>query len=87
MQIWLRIPAPEPSASVLVEAPPSPKGLTNYLAAVLVPRRGPVNSVPVELVVPSSGSGYLSDNYGPAELVITWARGSAIKLCGISAPG
>ena len=73
LQIWLRIPAGATSASVLVETPPAPPGTTNYLAAVLVPRRGPSSSVPVELVVPHSGSGYLSDNAARATLVIAWA--------------
>ncbi len=85
LQIWLRIPAGATSGSVLVETPPAPPGTTNYLAAVLVPRRGPSSSVPVELVVPRSGSGYLSDNAARAALVIAWARGTTLKLCGISA--
>ena len=86
LQIWLRIPAGATSASVLVETSPAPPGTTNYLAAVLVPRRGPSSSVPVELVVPRSGRGYLSDNAARAKLVITWTRGTTLKLCGVSAP-
>jgi hypothetical protein len=86
LRIWLRVPVGEASASVLVETPPAPSGVTNYLAAVLVPRQGPSSSVPVELVVPRSGTGYLSDNDARARLLITWTKGTTLKLCGVSAP-
>jgi hypothetical protein len=86
LQIWLRIPAGETSASFLAETAPAPSGETNYLAAVLVPRRGPSSSVPVELVVPRSGTGYLSDDDANAKLVVTWTSGTMLKLCGVSAP-
>ena len=86
LQIWLRMPAGETSASFLAETAPALSGETNYLAAVLVPRRGPSSSVPVELVVPRSGTGYLSDDDADAKLVVTWTGGTALKLCGVSAP-
>jgi hypothetical protein len=60
--------------------------VTEYLAAVLVRGRGPSSSVPVELVVPRSGNGYLSDNDADAKLVVTWTSGTTLKLCGVSAP-
>jgi hypothetical protein len=86
LQIWLRIPAAEAEAAVLVMAPPAPAGVSRYVAAVLVPRRGPSSTVPVELVVPPSGTGYLSDDAARAKLVLTWTEGSTLKLCGLSAP-
>ncbi len=86
LQIWLRIPAAETSAAVLVTAPPAPPSVNRYVAAVLVPRRGPSSTVPVELLVPPGGTGYLSDNAARAKLVLTWTEGSTLKLCGISAP-
>jgi hypothetical protein len=85
VQIWLRIGADEATASVLVQTAPAGAGATNYLAAVLVPRSGPSSSVPVELVVPRSGTGYLSDDDSEARLVLTWTAGTALKLCGVSA--
>jgi hypothetical protein len=86
LQIWLRIPAGETSAAVLVEAPPARPRVDRYLAAVLVLRRGPSSSIPVELVVPPGGTGYLSDNAPLAKLVISWTGGTTLRLCGISAP-
>ena len=86
LQVWLRIPAGEGSAAVLVDARPAPSGVNRYLAAILVPRQGPSSSVPVELVVPPTGTGYLSDNAPRAKLVLTWTEGTTLKLCGLSAP-
>ncbi len=57
-------------------APPAPAGVSRYVAAVLVPRRGPSSTVPVELVVPPSGTGYLSDDAARAKLVLTWTEGT-----------
>ena len=87
VQIWLQVAPGHRSASLLVESPPAATGTINYLAAVLVPPRGPTTSVPLELVVPHKGRGYLSDNDPQAELVITWNVGTPITLCGLSGPG
>lgn len=86
MQIWLKIPAAAGSASVKVEASPAPPGTINYLAALIVPGRPPSTSVPLELAVPAKGTGYLSDNYPAADLVIAWVEGTSLTLCGLS-PG
>jgi hypothetical protein len=86
VQVWLSVPRGERSASLLVESPPAAAGLVNYLAAVLVPLEGPTTSVPLELVVPHKGLGYLSDNDPQAQLVITWNVGTALTLCGLSGP-
>ena len=86
VQIWLRLAPGEGSASLRVISPPAATGTVNYLAAVLVPPRGPTTSVPLELVVPHKGKGYLSDNDPQAELVITWNEGTPLTLCGLSAP-
>ncbi len=86
LQIRLRTAPGQASASVLVETAPAPPGATNYLAAALVPPSGPASSVPVELVVPRSGTGYLSDDAAGAKVVLTWTAGTALKLCGVSAP-
>ena len=86
VQIWLRLAPGEGSASLRVISPPAVTGTVNYLAAVLVPPRGPTTSVPLELVVPHKGKGYLSDDDPQAELVITWNEGTPLTLCGLSAP-
>ena len=86
VQVWLRLPAGERSASLRVISPPAATGTVNYLAAVLVPPSGPTTSVPLELVVPHKGKGYLSDNDPQAVLVITWNVGTPISLCGLSGP-
>ena len=67
-------------------SPEAAAGTINYLAAVLVPPQGPTTSVPLELVVPHKGKGYLSDNAPQAELVITWNVGTPVTLCGLSGP-
>ncbi len=84
VQVWLRVPRGESSASVLVEAAPAPAGTTDYVAAVLVPPHGPSSSQPVELVVPHDGAGYASDNDAQATLVLLWDGGTAVTFCGTS---
>ncbi len=86
VQVWLRLAPGEPSASLRVISPPAATGIINYLAAVLVPARGPTTSVPLELVVPHKGKGYLTDDDPQAELVITWNEGTPLTLCGLSRP-
>ena len=86
VQIWLRLAPGDNAASLLVISPEAAAGTINYLAAVLVPPQGPTTSVPLELVVPHKGKGYLSDNDPEAELVITWNVGTPITLCGLSGP-
>jgi hypothetical protein len=86
VQIWLRLAPGDNAASLLVVSPEAAAGTINYLAAVLVPPQGPTTSVPLELVVPHKGKGYLSDNDPQAELVITWNVGTPVTLCGLSGP-
>ena len=86
VQIWLRLAPGEKAASLRVISPEAATGTVNYLAAVLVPPQGPTTSVPLELVVPHKGKGYLSDNDPQAELVITWNVGTPLTLCGLSGP-
>ena len=81
MQVWLRIPPRETSASLKVTAPPASPGVTNYLAAVLAPAHGPASTTPVELAVPDGGVGYLSDNDPGADLVLLWDVGAPLTLC------
>jgi hypothetical protein len=81
MQVWIRIPAGGQSASAKVSAPPASPGVTNYLAAVLAPPRGPASTTPVELAVPDGGVGYLSDNDPGADLVLMWDIGAPLTLC------
>ncbi len=81
MQVWLRIPPRERSASLKVTAPPASPGVTNYLAAVLAPAYGPASTTPVELAVPDGGVGYLSDNDPGADLVLLWDVGAPLTLC------
>jgi hypothetical protein len=86
VQVWLHVQPGQRSASLRVVTPPAATGTVNYLAAVLVPLLGPTTSVPVELVVPHKGKGYLSDNDPQAELVITWNVGTPLTLCDLSGP-
>jgi hypothetical protein len=86
LQVWLRLPAGEASASLLVKAPPAAPGAIDYVAGVLVPPGGPSSSVPTELVVPARGLGYLSDNDPRAQLVVTWNVGTPLTLCGLTEP-
>ena len=81
LQVWLSIPTGERSASVLLSAPPTSPGNVNYAGALLVPPRPPSSSVPVEVAVPADGSGYLNDNYGGAELVVTWPQATVLTAC------
>jgi len=81
MQVWVRIPAGKGSASMKVTAPPASPGVTNYLAAVLAPPRGPDSTTPVELALPAGGVGYLSDNDPGADLVLMWDVGAPLALC------
>jgi hypothetical protein len=83
MQVWLRVSAGERAASIKVSAPPASPGLTNYLAAVLAPPHGPDSTTPVELAVPETGVGYLSDNDPGTDLVLLWNIGAPLTLCGI----
>ncbi|HXW78166.1 MAG TPA: hypothetical protein VEJ84_01640, partial [Acidimicrobiales bacterium] len=84
IQVWLRVPSGDGAASALVEAAPASPGVARYVAAVLAPPQGPSSSLPVELVVPPSGKGYVSDNDAQADLVLLWDAGTALTLCEIS---
>lgn len=84
VQVWLRVPAGQKSAAVLVKAPPEARHAARYLAAFIVPPHGPSSSVPVNLVVPPTGTGYLTDNDSGAKLVLTWTEGTVLRLCDIS---
>ena len=86
VQVWLRVPSGESAASALVEAPPASPGTVRHVAAVLAPPHGPSTSLPVELVVPPNGEGYVSDNDAQANLVLLWDAGTALTLCETS-PG
>jgi len=86
MQIWLRIPGGQGSASVKVDGDPTPPGTIDYVAGLLVPPRPPSTSQPVELTVPAKGTGYMSDNDPGADVVMAWVEGTALTLCGFS-PG
>ncbi|MGC8626281.1 MAG: hypothetical protein ACP5VR_01800 [Acidimicrobiales bacterium] len=85
MQIWLQLLPGETSASVQVTSPPAAAELTNYLAAVIVPRQGPSTSNPAELAMPASGLTYVSYNDPDAKLVLLWNVGTPLKLCGLEA--
>lgn len=83
VQVWLAMAGGAGTASLLTLSPPAPAGTVDYLAAVLVPRRGPTSSVPVELAVPGDGRGYFDDNYPGARVVLTWDSGTPLTLCGL----
>lgn len=83
MQIWLQLLPSETSASVQVSSPPAAAGLTNYLAALIVPREGPSATNPAELAMPAGGLTYVSYNDPDAKLVLMWNVGTPLKLCGL----
>ena len=84
MQVWFRIDRGDSSASVWVSAPPASPGLTNYLAALLVPRTGPPSTSAVQVEIPNGGAGYLSDNDNQADVVLLWDVGAPLEFCGLS---
>jgi hypothetical protein len=83
MQIWLQLLPGETAASVHVSSPPAAAGLTNYLAALIVPREGPSATNPAELAMPAGGLAYVSYNDPDAKLVLMWNVGTPLKLCGL----
>ncbi len=84
VQIWLQLLPHDASASVHVQAAPALPGLTNYVAAVIAPYRGPPATNPAQLSMPPSGSAYLSYNDRAAKLVIMWTSGAPLTLCGLA---
>ncbi len=84
MQVWLRLTPGETAASVRLSTATAAPGVTNYVAAVLAPSRGPSSTVPVELAVPDTGTGYLSDNDAQADVVLLWDVGAPLALCGLA---
>jgi hypothetical protein len=84
MQVRLRLLPGEPAASLRVVSPPASPGVTNHLAALLVPPKAPASTTAVQLTVPSGGTGYLSDNDPQAELLLLWSIGTPLELCGLS---
>ena len=86
MEVRLRPVPGGHSASVRVVSAPASPGLTNHVAALLVPRTGPGSTTAVQLTVPPDGTGYLSDNDSRSELVLLWDIGTPLELCGL-APG
>ncbi len=85
MQVWLRLPPGQNSASVRLSAAAASAGATNYVAALLVPATGPASTNLVQLAVPASGTGYLSDNDPGTEVVMLWDVGTPLQLCDLSA--
>ena len=84
LQISLAMPAGTRAASVLTISPPAPPGTVNQLAAFLVPTRGPTSSVPVELAIGGKGRGYFDDDDPGASVVLSWATGTPLTLCGLA---
>jgi hypothetical protein len=84
MQVWLRLLPGETAASLRVVSPPASPGVTNHLAALLVPPSGPASTSAVELTVPPGGTGYLSDDDAEADLLLLWDVGTPLELCGLS---
>ena len=84
MQVWLRVPPGLKAASVRLSAAPAAPGGANYVAALLLPPGGPASTNPVQLLVPASGAGYLSDNAPGTEVIILWDVGEPLQLCGVA---
>jgi hypothetical protein len=85
VQIWLMAPR-SGGASLELAAPPASQGLTNFVAATLLPTSGRAPA-PVELAVPVSGRGYLSDNAAATLVELSWRVGTPLLACGLRAPG
>ncbi len=85
MQVWLRVPPGQSSASVRLSGAAAAPGATNYVAALLVPAAGPASTNLVQLAVPASGVGYLSDNDPGTEVIILWDVGTPLQVCDLSA--
>ena len=83
VQIWARAPR-SGGASLELAAPPASHGLTNFVAATLVPTSGRAPA-PVELAVPRSGHGYLSDNAAGTLVELSWRVGTPLVACGLRA--
>ena len=81
LQIWARAPR-SGGASLELAAPPASHGLTNFVAATLVPSSGRAPA-PVELAVPRSGRGYLSDNAAGTLVELSWYVGTPLVACGL----
>jgi hypothetical protein len=54
------------------------------VAALLVPANGPAASTAVQLLIPPTGTGYLSDDDPGAELLLLWDVGTPLDLCGLA---
>jgi hypothetical protein len=86
MEVRLRLAPGETGASLRVVSTPASPGVTNHLAALLVPARGPAATTAVQLTVPPGGTGYVSDDDPGTELLLLWDVGTPLDLCGL-APG
>ncbi len=86
MEVRLRLAPEEKRASLRVVSAPASPGVTNHLAALLVPAGGPAATSAVQLMVPADGAGYLSDDDPGTELLLLWDVGTPLELCGL-APG
>jgi len=87
MQVWLRVVPGQKGASAQVSAAPALPNLTNYLYALIVPAHGQASTATVDIEMPNSGAGYLSDNDPSASLVLMWDIGSPLTFCGLAAQG
>jgi hypothetical protein len=83
MEVRLRLGPGEKGASLRVVSAPAAPGVTNHLAALLVPASGPVATSAVQLMVPPGGTGYLSDDDQGTELLLLWDVGTPLELCGL----
>ena len=83
-QVVLGTHAPAASARLLL-APPPPTVLA-MIGVLLAPPQAPAGTAPAPLYPPAAGA-YLEDNYARAGLVLQWATGTSLTLCGLGPKG
>ena len=76
-----RTPGRGTSMRVLLATPAPP--VTATIGILLAPPHEPASTVPVLLYPPTGGKAYLDDNYPRAALVLEWATGTSLTLCGL----
>lgn len=84
MEVRLEMAPGESTAAAEVITAPAPAGTTNYLAALLEPVGGPPGTVANQLEVAPKGVGYLSFDDPGAQVVLVWAAGTSLTLCGLA---
>jgi hypothetical protein len=70
-------------ASVQLFLVPPASTVTTTIDILLAPPGAPPGTIPAPLYPPAGGAAYLDDNYPRAALVLEWATGTSLTLCGL----